>query len=106
MPEGQAHPPFPLEELDPLRVVGPTAPQNLDGDDAAGFGILGPENPAETAGGDLVENLISAQVKAVGVSLDQLLALPGGQVALALREAQEQIQIPAPFPEFHPAAFN
>ena len=44
--QGHADPAFAKKEVDLLRIFGPAATQDLDGDGASGLGIIGPKDPA------------------------------------------------------------
>src|SRR5262249_44821099 len=93
---------FALEQFDVVLVLAPAAAEDLDGDHAAGLGIVGPKHAAEAAGGDLVKEPVAAQEIAVEVALAELLRLPGGEEALALQGVQEGIEFPALLPQFIP----
>jgi hypothetical protein len=69
------------------------AAQHLYRHHLAGAGIVSPKDPAETPGGDLVQQTVTAEDEAVHVPLEDLVPLPGGEVALALQDAQEQRQV-------------
>ena len=89
---------FALEQLDAVLVIGPLAPQHLDGDDAAVVGIVGAEDTAEAAGGDFVQQPIAADEVAVGFSLGELAALEGRQIAFALEYFEQRLGRAAAWP--------
>src|SRR5262249_34680328 len=87
--QGHADLAFTDEQLDLLRVLAPAPPQRLDGHEAAWSGIGSREDPAEGPRGDLVQDAVATQEVAVGIALEELLALPRRQLSLALEGHQE-----------------
>src|SRR5205807_1926899 len=77
-----------------------------DRHDPARLRVVGPIDPAEAAGGDLVEDAVAAEEVAVVVPLEELLALEGGQVALALQDAKERSGVAAALTELGPGLLD
>src|SRR5262245_61994852 len=91
----QRHPDlaFALEQLDAMSILGPFATKNFYGNNRSRAGIVGAEDPSETAGSDAIEYAVPTQEEPERVVLEQLVALPGGQVAFALEGTQQRLGI-------------
>ena len=85
-----AHSAFALEQFDFVRVLAPALAKDLDGDFRPGPRVIGAEDPAEAAGGNLVEDAEPAEHVAVALAAQKLRRLPGRQVAFAFEQLEEQ----------------
>ena len=90
MAQRQADPPFALEEIDGVVVLAPALAEHLDGDHTPGLRIVRPEEPAEAARSDFVEEAVPSQKVPLLVSLEEFLSLVGCQVALAFHPPEER----------------
>ena len=75
-----------------MGVLAPAAAEHLDGHDLPGPRVVAAEHPAETAGRDPVQQPVAAQEVAVGVALEELGGLEGGEEVKAVVQLMPNIE--------------
>jgi hypothetical protein len=89
VPQGSAELALAVEQFDLLRVLAPAPPEYLDCHDLARVWVIGAEDSAKAAGGNLVQQTISTQEIAVLFALEQLVALKRSEEALSLESGHK-----------------